>query len=130
VIYIPCLAFAKLALLMLYYRLLNTVRAWTYTIYVFAFIVSGYSLALALALIFACSPIQKGWDPTITSGSCIDQPAIYLATAITNTASDVVLILIPVKVVWNLRIRLIQKLGVIFMFGIGCLYEKRPRTPR
>lgn len=127
-IYIPCLAFAKLALLMLYYRLLSTVQAWTYTIYVSAFIVSGYSLALALALVFTCSPIQKGWDTSITWGSCIDRPAEYLATAIANTVSDVVLILIPVKVVWILRIRLIPKLGVIFMFGIGCLYGRKPRT--
>jgi hypothetical protein len=66
IIYIPCLAFAKLALLMLYYRLLSTMRGWVYTIYVVAFIISGYSIALALALIFACRPIQKSWDPSIT----------------------------------------------------------------
>lgn len=125
-IYIPCLAFAKLALLMLYYRLLSTFQAWIYFIYLVAFIISGYSIALALALIFACSPIQKGWDITITWGSCISRPAIYLATAITNTVSDLVLILIPVKIVWGLRIRFIPKLGVIFMFGIGCLYGTNP----
>ncbi|KAJ5935984.1 hypothetical protein N7454_005282 [Penicillium verhagenii] len=106
---------------MLYYRLLNAVQAWTYAIYIIAFIISGYSIALPLALIFACSPIQKGWDITITQGSCIDRPAVYLATAITNTASDLVLILIPIWVVWGLRMRLLPKLGVIFMLGIGCL---------
>ncbi|KAJ5266942.1 hypothetical protein N7478_009750 [Penicillium angulare] len=121
IIYIPCLAFAKLALLMLYYRLLNTFTGWKYTLYVLAFIISGYSLALSLALIFACNPLQKGWDGTILRGSCINRPAVYLATAITNTVSDIVLILIPVKVVWGLRMRLIPKLGVAVIFGIGCL---------
>jgi hypothetical protein len=96
-------------------------QAWTYVIYLISFIISGYSIALALALIFACSPIQKGWDPTITWGSCINRPAVYLATAIANTSSDVVLILVPLRVVWGLHMRLIQKLGVIIMFGIGCL---------
>jgi hypothetical protein len=121
IIYIPCLAFAKLALLMLYFRLLNTIQAWRNTIYILAFIISAYSIALPLSLMFACSPIQKGWDITITWGSCINRPALYLATAITNTISDLVLISIPVWVVRGLRMRLLPKLGVIFMLGIGCL---------
>jgi len=106
---------------MLYYRLLEIITAWKYTLYVLAFIISGYSLALSLALIFACSPLQKSWDGTILGGSCINRPAVYLATAITNTVSDIVLILIPVKIVWGLRMRLIPKLGVVVIFGIGCL---------
>lgn len=121
IIYIPCLAFAKISLLMLYYRLLSTMRGWAYTIYFIAFIILGYSLALALALIFACSPIQKGWNASISSGSCINRPGVYLATAITNTLSDLVLILIPIRVVWGLQMRLMQKLGVVAMFCIGCL---------
>jgi energy-converting hydrogenase Eha subunit A len=106
---------------MLYYRLLSTVRVWVYTIYLLAFIISGYSIALALALIFACRPIRKSWDPSITWGSCINRPGIYLATAVTNTVSDLALIVIPVRVIWRLRMRLVQKIGVIVMFGIGCL---------
>ncbi|CEJ60849.1 hypothetical protein PMG11_09405 [Penicillium brasilianum] len=123
VIYIPCLAFAKLSLLMLYYSILNTSQEWVYSIYIIAFVISGYSLALALALIFACNPIQKGWDISIPPGvgSCINRPGVYLATAVSNTLSDVILILIPIRVVWGLQMRLIQKLGVVAMFCIGCL---------
>ncbi|OJJ33628.1 hypothetical protein ASPWEDRAFT_112833, partial [Aspergillus wentii DTO 134E9] len=121
VIYIPALGFAKLALLMLYYRLLQTTPCWRYTIYLVTFIISGYSVALMLALIFACRPISKAWDASITTGSCIDRPAVYLATAITNTVSDVVLILIAIPIAWNLRLPFVQKLGVVRMFGLGCL---------
>jgi hypothetical protein len=94
-----------------------------YTIYIIAFIISEYSLALVMALIFACSPIQKGWDTSIPRGvgSCINRPGVYLGTAVTNTLSDVVLILIPIRVVWGLQMRLVQKLGVVAMFCIGCL---------
>ena len=106
---------------MLYYRLLHTLRGWVYTIYFIAFIITGYSIALSLALIFACSPVQKSWDVSITSGSCINKPAVYLATAVTNTFSDLVLLLIPIRVVWGLHMRLVQKLGVVAIFCIGCL---------
>lgn len=106
---------------MLYYRLLGAFQSWQYTIYLIAFIIAGYSTALTLALIFACSPIQKSWDASVTQGSCINIPAVYLATAITNTVSDLILILIPVRVVWRLHLPIIPKLGVMVIFGIGCL---------
>ncbi|KAF7596971.1 hypothetical protein BBP40_011337 [Aspergillus hancockii] len=120
IIYIPALAFAKLALLMLYYRLLReTHRRYIYIIYLVGFVIASYSIALDLALIFGCRPLQKSWDVTITTGSCINQGAVFLATAITNTASDVTLILIPVPAVCALRLPFIQKLMVLCMFGVG-----------
>ncbi|QMW28917.1 hypothetical protein G4B84_004252, partial [Aspergillus flavus NRRL3357] len=122
VIYVPALAFAKLALLMLYYRLLQATHTlYVYVIYAVGFIIAGYSLALPLALIFGCSPIQKSWDITITTGSCINTAGVYLATAITNTISDVILLLLPIPVVWGLRLPVIQKVGVLCMFGVGFL---------
>ena len=122
VIYVPALAFAKLALLMLYYRLLQATHPlYVYTIYAVGFVIAGYSIALPLALIFGCSPIQKSWDITI-AGSCINTSGVYLATAITNTISDVTLILLPIPIVWGLRLSVIQKVGVLCMFGVGFLY--------
>ncbi|KAE8153033.1 hypothetical protein BDV25DRAFT_44857 [Aspergillus avenaceus] len=122
IIYVPALAFAKLALLVLYYKLLHaTHRLWVYTIYTVAGIITGYSIALDLALIFGCSPLEKSWNLAITEGSCISQTGVYLATAVTNTVSDVVLILIPIPIILTLRLPFVQKLGVACVFGIGCL---------
>ncbi|RAL04833.1 uncharacterized protein BO80DRAFT_209742 [Aspergillus ibericus CBS 121593] len=121
IIYLPALATAKFALLMLYYRLMSMLRVWRRIIYVVAFIIAGYSLAITLSLIFACNPIAKNWDVTITHGHCIDRTGFYLATAITNTVSDIILVLIPIPVVFRLRLPLVQKLGISCMFGIGCL---------
>lgn len=106
---------------MLYYRLLESIRAYVYTLYLVGFVIVGYSVALTLALLFACSPLEKNWTPSILEGSCINRPGAYLATAVTNTVSDIVLIIIPVRVVWKLRLRFAEKLGAIIVFGIGCL---------
>lgn len=94
---------------------------WKYIIIVLALLISGYSIALSLALIFACNPINKAWDITITWGSCIDRSDVYLATAITNAISDILLILIPIKIVWSLHLRPIQKIGVFALFSMGAL---------
>ncbi|KAL4869194.1 hypothetical protein BDV12DRAFT_208736 [Aspergillus spectabilis] len=121
IIYIPALAFAKLALLILFYTLLSLTPFWKYLIYTIAFLISGYSIALILALIFGCSPIEKAWNPRITEGTCISQNGVYLATAVTNTVSDLVLIMIPVPIVAKLRLGFWRRVGVVCMFGVGGL---------
>jgi energy-converting hydrogenase Eha subunit C len=68
----------------------------------------------------------------ITWSSCINQSDVYLATAITNAISDIFLILIPVKIAWNLHLRPIQKIGVFALFSMGALYvefNSRPHLP-
>ncbi|GLA64482.1 hypothetical protein AtubIFM55763_008520 [Aspergillus tubingensis] len=128
IIYVPALAAAKFALLMLYYRLLHMIRIWRNIIFLVTFIIAGYTIALTLGLIFPCQPIAKNWDLTITTGHCVDRVGFYLATAITNTVSDIILILIPIPVIIKLKLLLIQKLGVgsvIFMCVRTTLYQYR-----
>ncbi|KAJ5726205.1 uncharacterized protein N7483_007562 [Penicillium malachiteum] len=122
VIYLPALAFAKLAVLMLYYRLLQSVPVWRYILYSIAAAISTYSTALVFALIFACHPIPAGWSLSNPS-ACIHRTGLHLGTAIANTASDVVLIMIPIKVMWGMHLPLLQKIGALIIFGIGCLFS-------
>ncbi|KAJ6031517.1 hypothetical protein N7540_002249 [Penicillium herquei] len=122
VLYLPALAFAKLAVLMLYYRLLQFVPVWRYILYSIAAAISIYSIALVFALIFACRPIQAGWTLSNPS-ACARRTGLHLGTAIANTASDVVLILIPIQFMWGMHLPLLQKIGALSLFGIGCLFS-------
>jgi hypothetical protein len=120
VIYVPTLGFAKFSLLLLYRRLAP--QKWFHiTIYSVMVVVVGYSIAILFALIFACSPIQKNWDAEITSGSCVNRTVIYVMTAVVNIGTDTMILLLPVPVVLKLKMPLIQKVGVICMFGVGSL---------
>lgn len=83
-------------------------------------IVLGYSFAITFALIFACSPIKKTWDASVP-GQCIDEAAIYVMTAVVNIGTDVVIFLLSVPLVWKLGLPFIQRVGVVFMFGVGSL---------
>jgi hypothetical protein len=121
IIYIPCLAFGKIAMLILFYNLLHMLWIWKYIIISIGCIIFSYSIGLVIPLIFACTPIAKNWDIRITTGTCINRTGLYLATAVTNTASDVILILIPIKFVWGLHLPAMQKLGIILLFTMGGL---------
>ncbi|RAL11730.1 uncharacterized protein BO97DRAFT_93852 [Aspergillus homomorphus CBS 101889] len=120
ILYIPALAFAKLAVIMLYYRLLKSFPMWRYTLWFIGSGICAYSTALIFALIFACKPIKDGWTLT-TPNACRPRASLYLGTAIGNTASDVVLILIPTTFIWTMHLPRIQKIGLFCMLGIGCL---------
>jgi hypothetical protein len=93
-------------------------KVYRWALYVIAGVVIGYSVAITFALIFACRPIQKAWNAAL-EGSCIDRNGLYAATAVTNTVTDVALLIVPLPVVISLNMPTIQKIGLLFMFVIG-----------
>lgn len=116
VIYVVALALAKLAIIMLYYRLLKSLRTWKYVLWVLAGCICISSTALVLAVILACHPIQEGWSDSLSNtNACSRRPGIA------NVVSDVMLILVPIVSLWRLHIPWLQKIGVICLCGIGCL---------
>lgn len=120
VVYVPALAFAKVSLIILYHRIMNKRSAYRWTLYTISAIVCGYSIAIIFALIFACSPIQRSWDSSITHGYCIDRNGLYIATAVTNIITDLALIVVPIPLVSNLQMPRMKKVGLLLMFTIGC----------
>jgi hypothetical protein len=83
------------------------------------FLVVGYNIALMLPLIFACKPFMKTWDVSILEGSCIDRTPVFMATAVMNMVTDILLLVLPVPMVIKLQMPRAQKAGLICAFGIG-----------
>lgn len=121
ILYCPLLAFAKFSILALYLRL-GPMRWFRIAIFVTMFIVIGANFALIFAFIFACSPIKRGWDVTITEGSCINRAALYIATAVLNMATDIMILVLPIPMVVKLLMPRAQKLGLILIFAVGSAY--------
>ncbi|KAJ5718758.1 hypothetical protein N7488_004404 [Penicillium malachiteum] len=87
---------------------------------VFSIATQAVCLSLMFALIFACTPIQKGWDSSITTGHCVNRSALYIATAAFNIASDLALIVVPIPLVMGLQMPRIQKWGLLALLMVGC----------
>jgi hypothetical protein len=101
-----------------------------YLLYALGGIIIAYSIALILALIFACDPLARAWDASVTGGRCINRNAVYMATAVTNTASDVVLLGVAVWIVSRLRMSMgvWVRVGVLCLFGVGGVYVMSPSS--
>ncbi|KAI1452064.1 hypothetical protein F4805DRAFT_54816 [Annulohypoxylon moriforme] len=73
---------------------------------------------------FACTPVQKNWDPLFVGGSCpINTQAVNIASAVLNLCSDIFILLLPQRIIWSLKMSTRTKTGVsiIFAFGVICI---------
>lgn len=77
-------------------------------------------IALLLAIVFFCIPVQKAWDGSI-DGHCSDPAPVSYLSGVWNSLVDIYVLLIPVPFLWKLNMRTRQKLKLSAVFGIGIL---------
>lgn len=112
--------FSKLSILALYLRYLpekpNKAIATTIVVVII------YSLIGSFQWVFACKPIEKFWDLRIIRGSCVDWLKITIFTGVMNTATDGVILLLPIFMLRKVRLPKREKLGVVLVTMAGGLY--------
>ena len=80
------------------------------TVYFVMFVTAGYSLAQAFSFLYLCHPIDGYWDSSVDA-TCIN---MYLAFAVStgmNVGADVTILLLPIWLLWPLRIDTRQKIA-------------------
>ena len=82
-----------------------------------------YSVTLFVK-VWECVPRARIWDKSI-QGSCLDIPKILDISGSFNTVSDILILLIPVKAVWQLQMKKKKKAGIIAVFTVGLMYVFR-----
>ncbi|KAF1733463.1 hypothetical protein CRV24_007364 [Beauveria bassiana] len=70
-------------------------------------------------MLFHCNPVRKAFDLRIQTGACLDTGILYMATAVSNILTDVMLFLLPTPMVLRLEMDRAQKMGAIAIFGIA-----------
>lgn len=71
--------------------------------------------------IFGCTPREKLWN-IMLEGKCLDMPKIMIASAFINFFSDLIIFILPHRVIWNLRMSREKKFGIGALFTIRILY--------
>lgn len=82
-----------------------------------------YSLLLSFVFLYRCRPLEKHWDLTITDGFCIDWLKINIFSGVMNTGTDVAILVLPILMLWKLRLPIQQKIGVMIVLMTGGLYD-------
>ncbi|KAL1598395.1 hypothetical protein SLS59_006679 [Nothophoma quercina] len=120
-LYVAVQIFSKVAILALYSRLFPDFIKWfrwsVRGMIAFMFI---HGLVFFLLVVFQCLPISSIWDKTITNAKCLPVSAVIGFTgAGLSIVEDIIILLLPLPVVWNLQMSTKKKIGVIFMISVG-----------
>lgn len=120
VLYCVGTAAFKYSALLLFHRIFGVIPRFTTILWIFAFVILANNIAEAFLSVFQCTPVNKAWDLEV-EGSCVN---ILLAACIPgsiNVVSDVITVLLPLPLIWNLhmeRNRKIQLVGIFLLSGL------------
>ncbi|KAI1481231.1 hypothetical protein F4774DRAFT_374713 [Daldinia eschscholtzii] len=121
VLYGVCVFFIKFSILMQYIQIFMPVKKptglyWATIILILVNFI--YYLTGRFIEIFSCEPIAKAWDPLI-KGHCINIKALISTSSTINTASDLIILILPQLVIWRLNLSRKEKTGVSIIFLVA-----------
>jgi hypothetical protein len=83
--------------------------------------VSLWCLGQILGIFLICVPIQAIWDPRI-KGRCFKHEIVmWYVNGILHIVIDFAIIIMPLPIVWKLKLPLSQKILLSGIFGLGFL---------
>jgi hypothetical protein len=111
---------------MLYLRLLGpTHRKLRIAIYVMVFITFTIVISCTIALLKFCTPVEKIFKPSLP-GTCTFQPLLFFVQALFQVATDFVILLPPIPMIWRLNSSVAQKMGFVVLLCTGFAYVLPP----
>ncbi|KAJ4244742.1 hypothetical protein NW762_014318 [Fusarium torreyae] len=110
---------AKISLLFFYLRL-SPERNFRIVIHVLIGLFALYALIYAMISLFGCQPIKASWDLAAqATGKCVDKFGFFLAASVANVVMDLIILLLPLRIVIPLQIPRRQKMSLLFLFTTG-----------
>ncbi|KAF2184012.1 hypothetical protein K469DRAFT_710387 [Zopfia rhizophila CBS 207.26] len=122
IMYAVVIIFIKVNILLQYVRIFapTGTRNFTYwASHVLIWVNAVYYLLSIFLLIFICTPRTKLWDPTIQGGHCLDWPVISTFSNVVTLISDLMIWLLPQRVIFSLQLSRSRKIGLSLLFTIG-----------
>ena len=111
----------KIAILLLYRRIFDTAAFKRNTLVVGILCIIWFFIAICLE-IFQCHPRSAAFEPEMLfTDHCIDIQAYYEGVTATNMGIDMVMLLLPVHMVWRLKLPTKQRIILSGIFILGGL---------
>ncbi|KAI1187209.1 hypothetical protein F5B17DRAFT_440469 [Nemania serpens] len=112
----------KGSILCLYLRIFgSTVQWFRYTCIGLLWYIAGFCISVTLATIFQCDPITAAFDETIEEKTCFDNRSFWYVNAAVSIATDLIILILPVKPVYRLQVPRAQRAAIMFAFGLGAI---------
>ncbi|KAL1968958.1 hypothetical protein VTN77DRAFT_792 [Rasamsonia byssochlamydoides] len=117
--------FTKLSLLWFCRRILGTGIKGPFRTFNYCLVAAMTAVALLATIfiflsIFQCIPVRAYWDvdPTYPY-HCLDGTADVFAASVVNISTDFLTTVVPMPLIWRLKLPVRQRIAVIAIFGLG-----------
>lgn len=111
----------KISLLILYRRIFDTAAFRKKSLVVGIACIVWWVVEVFME-VFQCHPFAAAFDPTsLFTDRCIDIQSFYIGITASNIGLDVILFLLPLHMVWKLKLSAKQKIALSGIFSIGLL---------
>ena len=124
------IAFAKLAVLILLYRIFSINRVFRWTCIILGPIIFCWAFITVLISIIRCRPFIAAWDSAYQFAhphgyKCVNRILLTTVFGWYNIISDFILLLLPMPMLWTMHLSWQKKLGLALVFATGGLYVSR-----
>ncbi|KAK1574022.1 uncharacterized protein LY79DRAFT_524717 [Colletotrichum navitas] len=119
IIYIPAAYFTKVTLLLFEARVFaiheRTSRG--IRIFIIGLFISYVPIQTLKTVI--CWPISAFWDPRVPKPKCLNQRKLFIADLSLAILTDVIIVVLPIPLLWGLRLPLRKKVKILTLLGAG-----------
>ncbi|KAG9250667.1 putative PTH11-typeG-protein-coupled receptor [Emericellopsis atlantica] len=109
---------AKCSVVLFYLRVFGKIRWFRCCCICLMVIIGGHCFAAVFAVLFQCQPPRKAWRTSI-DGACIDNGQFWLANAGFSIATDVIILMLPMRLVFALRGPGLRRVALTVLFALG-----------
>ncbi|KAL9600847.1 MAG: hypothetical protein Q9219_002889 [cf. Caloplaca sp. 3 TL-2023] len=119
IVYASIVTCIKSSVLCLYLRLFGVNRRFATIVKGFLIVVFAWGIATLLTSIFQCHPVRGAWDLSVPRDRCFSLRTWLIATNVPNIVIDFGIILLPMHLVWRLKLSIARKIGLTAIFLLG-----------
>ncbi|KAL4756301.1 uncharacterized protein BDW70DRAFT_166325 [Aspergillus foveolatus] len=121
-VYVPMVFVIKVALLAVMLRIFAPDRHKVMIVYGTIIVLLLYYIPALFIKVFFCRPISTYWfGAEVTGGTCLDQRKVIIADATISIISDFWILVLPIPMLWSLKMSLSKKFRVVGILGAGGL---------
>ncbi|KAI1101969.1 hypothetical protein F4804DRAFT_314559 [Jackrogersella minutella] len=110
--------FIKWSILLFYQQIFGNNKSAKWFARATMVIVFLWMISVVLETFLLCRPLAYNWDTSI-EGTCGDRNTVYVVAGATNMVTDFMVLLLPVPIIWNLKMPTSQRIGLMATFSLG-----------
>ncbi|KAJ5801962.1 uncharacterized protein N7503_004412 [Penicillium pulvis] len=123
IFYVITCVVAKISIIITLLRI-TVDRVHAYILYAAITLATAVGLIFFFFTIFQCSPVEFFWNRLTETGTCISTDLLidiaYLYS-VGAAVTDLTIGLLPVALIWNLRMNQRTKAAIVGILGVGCI---------